>query len=357
MVGGVADYTTILSRRLVEVFGGDMELVLVHAGNQPAEAIDVDFPVEDLSGQCSASALAQAIERLAAEADGQAVVLLEYSGYGYAMRGAPLWLVRGLRRVCRPDGLPLFTVFHEVYTSGPLWSSAFWVSPLQRWIAGRLARHSTHALVNRVSGREQLRRWTTDPSTVSLRPVFSNVGEPDARRPISDRERTAVLFVGEGEKDKLYRDHSSELRQLFGRLEISRAVDIGPRPPEQPDLGVDVDIKGMLPADEVSHRLERAQIGLAYRRLDMLAKSGVVAAYLAHGVVPVIMSNGGRSEDAMLSHGTQYVTLNRTCSSSVECENLSRRGFNWYSENAHSCVTARTVSQYVRSASRKTKAE
>ena len=71
-VGGVADYTAILSRRLVEVSDGAVEPVLVHAGRQFADAIDVDFPVVDLSGQCSTSALAQTVEQSAAEADEQA---------------------------------------------------------------------------------------------------------------------------------------------------------------------------------------------------------------------------------------------------------------------------------------------
>ena len=69
-VGGVADYTAILSRRLVEVSDGIIEPVLVHAGNQSAEAIEVDFPTVDLSGERSASALAETIEQLAARSRG-----------------------------------------------------------------------------------------------------------------------------------------------------------------------------------------------------------------------------------------------------------------------------------------------
>ena len=157
-VGGVADYTAILSQRLVEVSDGTVEPVLMHAGNQPAEAIDVPFPVEDLSGECSATALAQAIERLAAEADGRAVVLLEYSGYGYASRGVPLWLARDLRQVCGEDGVPLITMFHELYATGPPWTSAFWMAPLQQHVAAQLARMSAGIVTNRKSGVSWLQK-------------------------------------------------------------------------------------------------------------------------------------------------------------------------------------------------------
>jgi len=285
-VGGVADYTTILSRRLVEVSDGAMEPVLVHTGKQCAEGIDVDFPVKDLSGQCSATALEQGIERLAVEAERPAVVLLEYSGYGYATRGAPLWLARGIRRVCGEDGVPLITMFHELYaTSWRPWTSAFWMSPLQQYVAARLARMSSGIVTNRNSGVSWLRRHGASESVaVRMQPVFSNVGEPDTLPLFEKRALHAVVFGGGGRKSAVYDEHRDLLRQLVDHEEFSRVLDIGPAedgmlPEESWSRPL-----GVLSADEISDRLASASLGVLSYPGSRLGKSGVAAAFASYGV-------------------------------------------------------------------------
>ena len=65
-------------------------------------------------------------------------VVLQLSGYGFDKRGAPLWLLKeieGRRRHIKSFGV----FFHELYAFGPPWSSSFWLSPVQRHIACRLA--------------------------------------------------------------------------------------------------------------------------------------------------------------------------------------------------------------------------
>ena len=340
-VGGVADYTALLSRRLVEVSDGGVEPVLVHAGKEPAETIEADVPVVDLSGQCSAAALAETVRRLAREADERAVVLLEYSGYGYSGRGTPVWLYRGLERGCRTDSIELVTVFHELAASGPLWSSAFWLAPLQRWIAKRLLRASSHALVNRPPSADQLRSWASDASKVVLQPVFSNVGEPEANLPLDDRD-CAVIFCGGREKELIY-DHSDQLEQLLRREGIERLVDIGPPPETLPSMDVPCDVLGVQPADTVSQWLLRARMGFARRRLDLLTKSGVVAAYVAHGVPPVILPHGSPSHAPPLDKGDQYITLSYARASTVDWKHLNRQTYEWYHRQAHSREAAHTI--------------
>jgi len=336
-VGGVADYTALLSRRLVEVSDGAVEPVLMHAGNQPVEAIDVDFPVEDLSGQCSASALAQAIERLAAEADGRAVVLLEYSGYGYASRGAPLWLARGLRRVCGEDGVPLITMFHELYATGPPWKSAFWMSFLQSLTARRIARCSTEILTNRTSSEEWLKS-VGGGTSVEMQPVFSNVGEPSTVPPFDSRQDVAILFGGEGTKRQVHQQTARGAKNRLEELGIDRIVDIGPRP-EKADtdaFGLPVLQKGVLPAEKVSELLKRAKVGLVRCPSDCITKSGIAAAYFAHGVIPLVVDD----VDASLP-SNQYLTLDG--SARYDLAERARTGREWYCSSAHSRKSAQRV--------------
>ena len=294
-VGGVADYTAILSRRLVEVSDGTVEPVPMHAGDQSAEAIEIDLPSVDLSGRCSAVALAETVQELAADAEGWAVVLLEYSGYGYASRGAPLWLARGLRRVCGEDGVPLITMFHELYATGPPWTSAFWMAPLQQHVAAQLARMSAGIVTNRKSRVSWLQRHQASESiAVRMQPVFSNVGEPDRLPPFEKRARHAVVFGGGGRKSTVYDEHRNLLRRLIDQEGFSRILDIGPA-----EDGVLLEESwsrslGVLSADEISDRLASVSLGVLSYPGSRLGKSGVAAAFASHGV-PFLLLNEEKS--------------------------------------------------------------
>ena len=352
-VGGVADYTAILSQRLVEASDGTVEPVLMHAGNQPTEAIDVPFPVEDLSGECSATALAQAIERLAAEADGRAVVLLEYSGYGYASRGAPLWLARGLRRVCGENGVPLITMFHELYATGPPWTSTFWISGAQRFVAAFLAQMSSTVLTNRSGSTKWVRRYAASSIPVETKPVFSNVGEP--KEGVSDRGRRSLAVVfGGGRKENVYDGCFLDLSGTLVDGGVTEMIDVGPPVPiPRQTEGTRIRKRGILPKEEVSRILSDAQIGILYCPLDHLTKSGVMAAYLAHGVAPLIV--GAQNSTDALEKGTHFLTvkeLRHHVHEGARTENLSRHvgraGRKWYEEHAHSRRTAQSLISLIR---------
>lgn len=340
-VGGVADYAEILSRRLVEVTGGRVAPVLVHAGWQPGPTPEADFPAVDVSEQCSADALAEIIGALRAEASGPSVVLLEYSGYGYAKRGTPWWLIRGLKTVrTRHSALRLITVFHELYATGPLWASSFWLSPVQRYVAARLARLSDGLLTNRMVSADWLQRYMQPGAPLRVCPVFSNVGEPDAVPSWDEREPYAVVFGGGPRKDDLYANRWDDVWTACKQFGVERVVDVGP-PPSVEVADYPVEVVGTLPRNEVSRWLRNATLGfLRRRRLDALTKSGVFAAYLAHGTLPVVDSDNGRVTYPGLE--TCFIST-RTVSMNGQGKTMCMRARTWYREHAHSRVTARNV--------------
>jgi hypothetical protein len=337
----VADYTAILSRRLVEVSDGAVELVLVHAGNQSADAIEVDFPSVDLSGQCSALALTETVERLAGEAAGPAVVLLEYSGYGYAKRGAPLWLVRGLRRVCGSDGVPLITMFHEISASNwKPWTSTFWLSPVQSYVAARLACLSRDVVTNRQPSAEWLWNRVDGKTPVHTQPVFSNVGEPDAFSSFEEREPHAVVFGGGAMKNRLYEMLRSS--QFLSGLGIDRVVDLGATD-ETPDsvAGISVEAHGIQSASTISAHLQRARIGLLQYPVDYLTKSGIWAAYAAHGLPCLVVSESAPSDPLEEGHHFLRADPEGLISKISDQEAVGRRAWERYRAHAHSESAAR----------------
>jgi len=347
-VGGVADYTAILSRRLVELSDGAVEPVLVHAGKKSPKQIDVEFPIINLSWQCSAAALADTIGRLADEANGQAAVLLEYSGYGYATRGAPLWLARGLQQACNWEGLPLITMFHELYASGPPWTSAFWISPVQRYVAISLAKLCQAVVTNRAKSADWLRRYVSAETSVRVQPVFSNVGEPTGVPAWEEREPYAMVFGGRSTKQRLYEALRPLHLNTIRHLGIRRLVDVGsPGVAPKAIHGVPIEEHGIQPAKSISAVLSNARVGLLHYPVDYLTKSGIWSSYMAHGVIPLIVSPSRTTE--MVHEGQHFIRLSSGGQISTdEAVSIHQEGHAWYQTHAHTAEAARSMLDLMR---------
>ncbi|HXO26243.1 MAG TPA: glycosyltransferase family 1 protein [Thermoanaerobaculia bacterium] len=224
-------------------------------------------------------------------ATGAAAVLLHYVNYGYAPRGCPTWLVRGVAR-WRTGGprRRLVTYFHEVYACGPPWRSSFWTSPLQRRLAAHLLRASDAAATSLRQYGRILDRWRPSPAAV-VAPVFSTVGEPAAVPPLEERHPRSMLVFGSAAiRQRAYGDLREELIAACRGLGIAEVVDMGPRfAAEMPARldGLRVRVLGALPDAEVSAVLRRSYAGFLGYPAPFLAKSTVYAAYCAHGLVPI----------------------------------------------------------------------
>ena len=222
---------------------------------------------------------------------GAAVVLLHYVNYGYAPRGCPWWLVRGVARWrAGGPGRRLVTYFHEVYASGPPWRSSFWSSPLQRHLAARLLRASDGAATSLALYGRILARWRP-PAPVMVTPVFSTVGDPAAVPPPTERRpRTMLVFGGAGNRRRAYGELRGALIAACRGLEVAEIVDLGPSLaadlPARLD-GLPVRALGTLPAAAAGEVLLRSYAGFLGYPAALLPKSTVFAAYCAHGVVPV----------------------------------------------------------------------
>ena len=347
-IGGVADYTALLSCRLVEVSDGIVEPVMVHAGNRPTESIDVDFPTENLSGRCSASALAESFSRFVEESE-RTAVLLEYSGYGYDKNGAPQWLADGIEQFCHVSGTPLITVFHELYTSEYRpWKRNFWVIPWQHYVVCQLARLSSGIISNRDDMAQWLHR-RVDGTPVRMCPSFSNVGEPDELPPYEDREPFVAHFGGETKKAQLYAEYGSALGPLLQRADVNRIIDIGPPVPEKlrSRVGIPVESKGILSPKEVSRYLRRASLGLLNYPLHCLKKSGIWASYAAHGVPTLLAAKLMGIEG--LDRGRHFLLLNEEMSvpKTERRAEISQHVYRWYRMSAHSQRTAQHIGAFI----------
>ena len=271
-------------------------------------------------------------------------VLLQYSGYGFSRNGAPAWLIATLDYLReKRKHLQLLTYFHEVYATSPPWRRAFYYTRQQKRVAAEVAMRSDAILTNRLkSGRwlDQFRDERSEQCYVLAVP--SNVGEPKSWPCWQHRRDELVLFGGSRFKQVfLAGRYSSKVVAIAKQLSVDKIINIGSRVPEFARCfgiaGLNVEQTGYLNAMEVSKILARTKFGLFEYFPDFLTKSGVLAAYAAHGVVPVCRRrvwNALKGEIDYLGGGAILgFHAMRTLSQlekSGEFAQLSRRLFSWY---------------------------
>ncbi len=338
---GVGDYAVLLGRRLRELSDGAITSSFIAAGHTRREPPDPTLDATDLTGRTSQADLVAAVEDAAA---GGSPIVLHYVGYGFARRGAPLWLLRAVRRLRdRVPGGRIVTVFHELYATGRPWQSAFWLAPIQRHVAVGLARTSDGVFTNRRVAADWLRRVRsrTEAGAVSWSPVFSNVGEPDTVAPWAERDPVAVVFGGAATRSRTLDGREPELAAALDALEIESLWEIGPPRAGAPGtfLGRSVEALGVLPAAEVGARLERVRVGLLRYPLAFITKSGVMSAYLSHGVPPILLDGGPPVPD--MAEGVAY--LRPGAATPEAAERCGRTGLAWYRDHAHSEIAARRL--------------
>ena len=259
-------------------------------------------------------------------------LLLHYSGYGYASRGAPVWLVQAVKRLRRSfPGIRVTTMFHELFASGPPTSSAFWLSPVQRWVAAQVARLSDAVVTNRQeSGLWLERHAPKQHGRVRVLPVFSSLGEAEDAPPPSQRENHLVFF---GYQASAWGADLGEIRRVLRVLHLDRVTILG----RAADIPADVfgttrvDRTGWLDANAVSAILRTARYGLLAYPPAYLGKSSILAAFMAHGVVPVLV--GG---DKPLSEGLErgkHLLATADVTERLDparLDSISSAGLNWY---------------------------
>lgn len=284
-IDGLGDFALSLARSLRSEFSIETRFIVGDPAYEGREHVE-DFGVSLLRERTVAEVL-----RVLSQ-DKQASLLLHYVGYGYARRGAPIWLVDGLRRWRkRNDGARLLTMFHEVYASGPIWTSSFWLSPLQKHLAAQLARLSDACLTSRQCYAELLNAlsWNKHDSIPAL-PVFSNIGELEqSPPPLKDRQRRMVVFGGRSNRLRVYENSLAALERVCRALEIEEICDVGPPTGAAPSQvnGARVVQMGQRPAAEISALLSDSVAGFFDYDTAALAKSTIFAAYSAHGLIPI----------------------------------------------------------------------
>jgi hypothetical protein len=333
---GVADHALALARAL-RAYSGANSVFLSGTPSTDATPVDDDWKTVCVPKR-QAQSLADTVQLLSTETNTRALVL-HFSGYGYQKRGVPAWLVQGLQIWNRRAGrVPLLTIFHELYATGRPWQSAFWIAPLQKQIARSILKLSSAAITTTDLHRKRLLEWRDgDATKITAMPVFSNVGEPGCECAPCARTASAVVFGLTGVEDRIFGIYRSEVERIISALSIEKIFDVGPRSSAMPRTlaGAPVISKGVLPQGAVSELLQRARFGFVAYPLDFIAKSGVFAAYAAHGVVPIVLSEKPGAADGL--QPTRHFLDGLRLETGVGAKDLAfiqRELFTWYKSHS-----------------------
>ena len=329
-INGLGDYSFLLAAELRARHGINSRIV-VGDPTWKSSVLSGDFRIERVCNR-SAASLVKALE----VSENPKTAVLHYVGYGYAKRGAPTWLINGLSRWKERNGNHRLTVvFHELFAFGPPWRSSFWTSPVQRWAVRRLvsimdeAQTPMHAYANR------LQKFLCAKKVISVSPVFSNVGESQDYLSLNQRRREIVVFGSLPIRMLTYIDHRDALLRACSALNVAKIVDIGPNPERIPTLPVPILKMGIKPAEDVHAILSESFAGYLSYFDGSLAKSGIFAAYCAHGMLPVL--SGGNSSDLDgVCAGIQYMAATDIVSAALEihAQRIADSGHAWYEEHS-----------------------
>jgi glycosyltransferase involved in cell wall biosynthesis len=286
-IDGVGDYALQLAQVLRRQHQIETEFIVC----DPSWQGTVPFPVQVLT----ADAATELFDRLCRSS--ASIVLFQLSGYGYHKWSLYGWIVDALQRWQRQYGnqVKLVTMFHELYK--PMgwrpWRHRFWFGPEQKALIKRLSRSSDGVLTNCAAYAIELVQLSGGRhSAIPVLPVFSNIPVPEWLPRLADRPRRLVVFGLDGTRARVYNQAIDALNEFCLQFGIESVVDVGA--PTGLDLAarlaVPVVAMGYQSPEAVSELLRQAIAGWTLYDANLLSKSGIFAAYCAHGLVPIVTS-------------------------------------------------------------------
>lgn len=366
LTDGVGDYARQLAQALRREGGLDSAFLVADPAWQGDARLD-GCPVHRLPAR-TAAALAGALNAAGGDA-----VLLHYVGYGYHPRGVPRWLLAGLtawrrggsgqreRALAAPP--PLLTLFHELWSSGPPWSSVFYLGWLQRRLArqaGALAAVCTTSTV-----RMQTLLAGAGLAAEALPIASSVLAAAPADRPPPGPPPWRVLVFGQLMQRLLtVRAFAPFLRELEARHALGSVAVVGDGARREPDPSPDVrELLGALPAgrlvvhgrcppEQVARAYGGADFFLTYYPAALACKSTALMTALACGCPPVLREG---EDAAPLAPGREFLVcdgapaeVDRFIAAAAEegaLAKAARAGQDWYRRHADWPVTGRRYAQ------------
>jgi hypothetical protein len=334
---GVGDYALLLATQLLKdaqiktrflVFRNDIEVDPFVNGFSIAR-----FPSHQPDALCSSIP------------EGIGTIIVHFGSYPYFqdnLKGnfgvdTPFWLIEALQSVVKSRHLKLIVMFHELpkfYWSRMQLHLFGFLNPIHSIVSRRLARMADAVFTNTTGSQVILSKWQRKSVTKLL--VFSNMGETESSPPSIVRKRRLVIFGGAG-RSRIYKNNFQALIQSCKSLGIEEICDVGPSLKLTEHLSSEIKLveMGWCSQTEISELMLTSLAGCIDYSLypGELGKSGIFAAYCAHGLVP-ILTNYNPSEADGLYMNQHYLALDSKLSNLdsglAELQMIAEKAYEWY---------------------------
>lgn len=285
---GMGDFARILGDVLYRRHQIRSHFAVFKKPNTPLDPAEIAPNTLSCPATADASAFAAELQSLLDNGSFSAA-LLHYGPYGYSSKGHPAPLVDAMQQVA--SRCKLLTFFHESYSSGPPWKRAFWTHREQRTSFTRLQQLSQASFTSNAKYFARLRPSQPVGRPLVQIPIFSNMGELEHPLPLAQRRRQLIIFGQLATRIRLYETREM-LPSLCRWLSIESIIDIGrgehPGIPSE-IVGIPVQRAGYLDETAVSALLAESIAGVIGYWPDVWEKSGIIAAYEAHALLPVFV--------------------------------------------------------------------
>jgi glycosyltransferase involved in cell wall biosynthesis len=246
-------------------------------------------------------------------------VLVQYTALGWSRRGFPLGALAAMA-ILRRHGARPAVVFHEASRQS---TGSRWIDRLrgacQDWVIRRLYRKATVAIFTIPLDEIPWLSAEEKKDKAAFIPIGGNVPEYLARRsppPHAGDERTVIVFgvTGEPATARELEDITTAVREAAKSLRKLRLVVIGRGSTEVRDkitaalarAGVEVIVRGLLPAEEVTREFSRADVLLFVRGAVTLQRGSAIAG-IACGL-PVVGYQNGRISGPLSEAGIEWTS-------------------------------------------------
>jgi hypothetical protein len=300
---GLGDYAYHLACELRDTWNIETNLVVLSEEFPEFEAYRAfavyPAPVHDADG------IRDALLRASVKDGGDPCpVLLHASGYSYDRSGAPEALAEGLARAkAVAPSLMLATMFHELHESIPVYRRSYWtIGARQRRVLAATMALTGVGLTNCIAHREVLRRWNRSGREIAVCPVFSNLGESELFLPFEPRHPRMMVLGQPRSRSNAYGRFAAGLARAVKMLGVEQVYDVGSPVENRPKeiAGCPVTELGWQPAGEIGRLLSQSRFGFVAYEPEGQAKSGIMAAICAHGVVPVLAGKRSAIADGLI---------------------------------------------------------
>jgi hypothetical protein len=354
-IDGLGDYGRLLALELKRAYGYESRCIVGDPQwNRLAANFTPPLPVTAVQERTSAELLRQLGD--------SETVILNYVGYGYHQRGAPLWINRAIRSWKKGSASRrLIVVFHELWASGPPWKSEFYLSFIQRRLVKELHRLCDAAVTSvplMVRMLDELQ-----PGKTTFQPIPSNLPTVplDQRRLHRGGPLRIIAFGQEASRLLGVKTHEKLLRALHreGLLECVRVVGKGAAAGDSPSEDVR-HLRTFLPSEMVTATkdvsaqqgaklIAQSDLFLSYYPAALLCKSGALMAALGWGCVPILPeaknSDPLAADRELLSCDGSDEQIRRIVERvrSTGLAPIAEAGWHWYDRTASIDVVGQTV--------------